>query len=163
MDIGSLICKKSEPLCLKCPVNQDCFSYKKNNIKKISFKKKVSLKKENIWTVLIIDNQERIFLKKLSYKNLWKGLYSSPVFLDKHDMKKWIDKYDLQHCLSSTIWKFSHKLSHINFLFNVHICKIISNKKISLMGDNWYNLSDIKFGMPKYQDKIITEYINNYD
>ena len=31
------------------------------------------------------------------------------------------------------------------------------------MGDNWYNLSNIKFGMPKYQDKIITEYINNYD
>ena len=27
----------------------------------------------------------------------------------------------------------------------------------------WYNLSNIKFGTPKYQDRIITEYINNYD
>ena len=163
MDIGSLICKKSEPLCLKCPVSHDCFSYKKNNIKKINFKKKVSLKKENIWTVLIIDNQERIFLTKLSYKNLWKGLYSSPIFPDKHHMSKWINQHNLQNYLSSTIWKFSHKLSHINFLFNVHICKIISDKKVSLMGDNWYNLSNIKFGTPKYQDRIITEYINNYD
>ena len=25
------------------------------------------------------------------------------------------------------------------------------------------NLSNIKFGIPKYQDRIITEYINNYD
>ena len=163
MDIGSLICKKSEPLCLKCPVSHDCFSYKKNNIKKINFKKKVFLKKENIWTVLIIDNQERIFLTKLSYKNLWKGLYSSPIFPDKHHMSKWINQHNLQNYLSSTIWKFSHKLSHINFLFNVHICKIISDKKVSLMGDNWYNLSNIKFGTPKYQDRIITEYINNYD
>jgi len=110
-----------------------------------------------------MDNQERIFLTKLSYKNLWKGLYSSPVFLDKHHMNKWIDENNLQHNLSPTIWKFSHKLSHINFLFNVYICKIISDKKVSLMGDNWYNLSNIKFGMPKYQDRIITEYINNYD
>ena len=102
-------------------------------------------------------------MKKLYYKNLWKGLYSSPIFQDKHDMKKWINKYDLQHCLNSTIWKFSHKLSHIDFLFNVHICKIISNKKVSLMGDNWYNLSDIKFGMPKYQDRILTKYMDNYD
>ena len=163
MDIGSLICKKSEPLCLKCPVSDDCSSYRKNNIKKISFNKKVCLKKENIWTVLIIDNQKRIFLTKLSYRNLWKGLYSSPIFPDKHHMNKWIDEHNLQHYLSSTIWKFSHKLSHINFLFNVYICKTISDKKVSLMGDNWYNLSNIKFGIPKYQDRIITEYINNYD
>ena len=70
-----------------------------------------------------------------------------------------VEKGDL---VNKDIWQFNHKLSHIEFLFNVKVCKINCNKKISLMKDNWYNLSDINIGIPKYQNKIIRQYTDSY-
>ena len=60
-------------------------------------------------------------------------------------------------------WNFVHKLSHIDFLFNVNLFKLKPNKKVSLIGENWYNLSSINYGTPKFQEKILSYLDNNYE
>lgn len=163
MDLGSLICKKTKPKCEDCPVSDYCLTrinnfdtnmYIKNKNKKIKHKK--------LWALMLVDSTNRLYLEKISYMNLWEGLYSSPIFTNKVKLDKWLLENSLEDLVNKDIWQFNHKLSHIEFLFNVKVCKINCNKKISLMKDNWYNLSDINIGIPKYQNKIIRQYIDSY-
>ena len=50
------------------------------------------------------------------------------------------------------------RLSHINFTIDAFLCNVDEDKKISLIEDNWYNLSTITKGVPKYQNKIIDKF-----
>lgn len=160
MDIGSLICKKSKPLCDQCPVASNCKSYPYKNLESntstLTLKRKND--KKNIWALAILNQDGDLYLEKISYNNLWNGLYSAPIFHKKSDLFRWVDSFNLGKSLESEIWKFSHNLSHIKFIFNVMTCNIKSQKKISLSDDNWYNLSNMDFGIPKYQNKIFNKY-----
>ena len=160
MDIGSLVCKKSKPLCAECPVSGDCKSYPYKNPQSNTLKLSASrnINKKNIWALAILNQDGEFYLEKISYNNLWNGLYSAPIFHRKSDLFRWVDSFNLSKSLESKIWKFSHDLSHIRFTFNVVTCNIKSHKKISLSDDNWYNLSNMDFGIPKYQNKIFNKY-----
>jgi A/G-specific adenine glycosylase len=163
MDIGSLVCKKSKPLCNECPVNQQCNSYPYQPPNITNKPKKTKITERNIWSLVIVNNKGQFYLEKISYDNLWKGLYSSPVFHNQSDLMSWTESHKIEEYVESNIWKFTHKLSHIKFTFNTILCNIKYHKKVSLSDDNWYNLSDIDFGIPKYQDKIFNQYKSIYD
>ena len=45
--------------------------------------------------------------------------------------------------------------SPIDFAFNVKLFEVKSNKKLIVIDDNWYNLSNIEYGIPKFQEKIL--------
>ena len=163
MDLGSLICKKTKPKCEDCPVSAYCLTRINNFDLKINIKNKnKKIKHKKLWAVMLVDSTNRLYLEKISYMNLWEGLYSSPLFTNKIKLDKWLLENNLEDLVNKDIWQFHHKLSHIEFLFNVKVCKINYDKKISLMKDNWYNLSDINIGIPKYQNKIIKQYIDSY-
>ncbi|MBT3549010.1 MAG: A/G-specific adenine glycosylase [Gammaproteobacteria bacterium] len=162
MDIGSLICKKSNPDCSSCPVNSYCKSFKSGIINNIR-SRKTSKTSKDIWVVALTNTKNQFYLKKVIYGNLWKGLYSSPIFKNNSEPEEWIARHNLNSNGILPIYKFSHHLTHIKFTFNIIFCKVKLNKKISLSDDNWYNLSDIDVGIPKYQDKIFNQYKSIYD
>ena len=162
MDIGSLVCKKSNPLCNKCPVKKQCSSYPHKPTTSYNLKK-TKVTERNIWSLVIINNKGQFYLEKISYDNLWRGLYSSPVFHNQSDLRRWSESYEIEEHIQYDIFKFTHKLSHIKFTFNTILCNIKYHKKVSLSDDNWYNLSDIDLGIPKYQDKIFNHYKSVYD
>ncbi len=164
MDIGSLVCKKHLPLCSICPVREKCLSFKNGKEHKYTHKKtKIKIKNREVWIIFLINRDRDFYLEKISFENLWHGLYSSPIFENKAKLDNWLIKHNLEKYLKNEVWSFTHKLSHINFSFNTIFCKIKSKKKISLSDDNWYNLSNIDFGIPKYQDKIINKYMSKND
>ncbi len=159
MDIGSLVCKNNNPDCLSCPTSSVCLSTtnnysKKEKNKKQSVAKPKPLQKKTLWSVVVIDDKNNLYLEKISLGNLWSGLYSSPIFPSFNNLVEWVELKGLKNCISDTEWSFEHKLSHINFTITVFVCNLKKNKKVSLIDDNWYNLSNITIGIPKYQNKI---------
>ncbi len=164
MDIGSMICTPKKPNCGICPVVKYCISHTKGflNTNEIN---KPKIKENNIWVMVLVNSKNQFFLESVNYNGLWRGLYSSPLFKNYGELSDWIKIHNIELNKEHTIWKFVHHLSHIKFSFNVIFYKVKSNKKISLSPDNWYNLSNIEFGMPKYQNKIIDKYksINDYN
>ena len=49
--------------------------------------------------------------------------------IKKSDLLNWVNSFNLGKSLESNIWKFSHDLSHIKFVFNVMTCNIKYQKK----------------------------------
>ncbi len=159
MDIGSLVCKKTNPICDECPIQKGCKSFKNNFFQSPKNKKNLSIKKQDIWTALII-NKNKLYMKKISLNGLWKGLYSSPLFINEKKMTLWLKQKNLKDNPEIESGIFKHKLSHIDFTFRVKLFEVKSNKKLILSDDNWYNLSDIEHGIPKFQEKILSLFKN---
>ena len=157
MDLGSLICKPRNPNCSNCPVSLECLS--KDDHKalmkrdgKLSSRK--SPKEMKIWVLAIRDLRDNFYLEKISMGNLWSGLYSSPIFGSESKLNKWIEDNQFNNFVSDNCWTFEHRLTHKKITFFVYSCVLDKNKKVSLIQDNWYNLSNITIGIPRYQTKI---------
>ena len=161
MDLGSSICTSKRPHCDKCPLSNLCYTNirypgVKNNIS--SKKSQKLLKEEKLWSLVIIDSQNNLYLEKISIGNLWSGLYSSPIFTSKSKLIEWAKSKNLSTLFTKKFYSFQHRLSHINFTIDAFLCSVDKDKKISLIEDNWYNLSNITIGVPKYQNKIIDKF-----
>ena len=157
MDIGSLVCKNKKPDCSICPTSSLCLSLINNNVETKQNKKsriRKVIQKKNLWSVVVYDENNKLYLEKISLGDLWSGLYSSPIFTSHNDLTQWAKSKKLIDSISNNKWSFQHRLSHINFTITVFVCNLKKNKKVSLIEDNWYNLSNITIGIPKYQNKI---------
>mgnify|MGYP001284752431 CR=1 FL=1 len=74
MEIGALVCKPNNPLCEKCPISQNCISYKKNDF---VLKKKNKLNKTKYFEAKIYQNNNIYLLVKNSKFNFLKNM---PIF-----------------------------------------------------------------------------------
>ena len=71
MEIGALVCKPKNPLCLICPIKKNCLAYKKNDFKinklnkktKTKFFKAIIYQKKNNY--LLVKNDKFKFLKNM--------------------------------------------------------------------------------------------------
>ena len=111
MEIGALICKPSNPFCLKCPISDYCVSFKKNDFQ---IKSKNKFHKVKYFEAKIYKNKDKYLLIKNNKFNFLRNL---PIFPMK-EVKK--DKFK-----SSLNSKININMSNMKM-------KIILNKKDKL-------------------------------
>ena len=111
MEIGALICKPSNPVCLKCPISDYCISFKKNDFQ---IKSKNKFHKVKYFEAKIYKNKDKYLLIKNNEFNFLRNL---PIFPMK-EVKK--DKFK-----SSLNSKININMSNMKM-------KIILNKKNKL-------------------------------
>ena len=76
MELGSLICKPSDPLCNNCPINNKCASFK---LKDFKILKKIKSNKVKYFKADIYCGKEKIFLIKNNKFNFLKNLLIFPM------------------------------------------------------------------------------------
>ncbi len=107
MEIGALVCKPNNPLCVKCPISLNCISFKKNDFK---IKTKNKFNKTKYFEAKIYQNNDKYLLVKNNKFNFLKNM---PIFpMNEVEKKKY--KY-------SNSKKINIKLSNMDM-------KIILNK-----------------------------------
>ena len=107
MEIGALVCKPNNPLCIKCPISLRCISFKKNDFK---IKTKIKFNKTKYFEAQIYQNNDKYLLVKNNKFNFLKNM---PIFpMNEVEKKKY--KY-------SNSKKINIKLSNMDM-------KIILNK-----------------------------------
>lgn len=77
MELGALICKPSDPLCLSCPWQRSCLSKKKGIEHLIPLKKKKILKKIRT-VVAILKKGNRVFFQQRPDQGLLAGFWELP-------------------------------------------------------------------------------------
>jgi A/G-specific adenine glycosylase len=125
MELGALVCKPKQPLCLHCPVGQDCFAYRNELTRDLPVLTKARpLKIRYFHYLVIISNQEKehfIWLRKRTGEDIWKNLYDFPLVeaeseLSPEDLEnnqQWKDisgSYNLT--ISPVVETARHLLSH---------------------------------------------------
>ena len=161
MDIGSDICKRTNPECYRCPLNSMGCSYNPTNKKEKKIKQKI--KDIKMTLIVLINQSNQIYLEKIKAGMLWQGLYSSPIFTINSDTNKWMLRNNISDLKPTYRSNIIHRVTDKKIMFNTFFYFLKNDKKVSLSTKNWYNLANIDVGVPKYQDKALDIYRSKYE
>jgi len=161
MDIGSLICTRNKPSCSLCPLKKLGCLYKPDVTQQTSNKK--NMKNVNMNLLVLINSKKEIYLEKIDKGKLWEGLYSSPFFMKVDDKEKWEHSVKFCNRKPNHVISIGHRVTNKKIQIDTEFYFLKNDKKVSLSTKNWYNLADIKVGIPRYQQKILDIYRSEYE
>ncbi len=84
MDLGSLVCKPSRPLCPQCPLNDICLAFQNNTVSEYPAKRAkrpLQTRYFNYFRITTNDQQGNIvlYIRKREENDIWKNLYDLPL------------------------------------------------------------------------------------
>lgn len=165
MDFGATQCKPANPDCGACPMQLDCAAYQNGTIDQLPVKSKKLIKKSRFFNYLVIQADDKYFIRKRVEKDIWRNLYEFPmiessIILKKNSLQtstewqEWLGKSETEIVAVSTIFKqlLTHQKIHACF-FEVKIKEAIFSKKA-----DWIAIS--KNELPRYAfPKIMNTYL----
>tara|TARA_B110000090_G_scaffold78769_1_gene89710 strand:- start:139 stop:1182 length:1044 start_codon:yes stop_codon:yes gene_type:complete len=153
MDLGATICKRNKPLCLQCPLHEDCKAFQLGTpeLFPTSKPKKEIPTRQSHW-LIAQSNNGKILLEQRPNNGIWGGLWSFPEFdcpinlVSFSQEKLKVNPEEIQH-QTSIRHVFTHfKLDITPYL--VHSSdnyQKIDNNKIF----GWYTIRDaLQLGIP---------------
>ena len=136
MDIGATLCTPKAPLCSKCPLNQSCLAFEKNDFRLPKTKK--TTKKDIYLEFSLYKDGTRCFLTQTKVLGFWKKLWMPPV--------KIVKKFNATN---------KHALSHRNIYFRF---KKTSKLPADING-KWFSRIDLdNIALPKpISDRLLQD------
>lgn len=102
MDFGSLQCIPKNPPCEQCPLNNECYAFKNDEVEILPVSIKKLQIKDRFFHFYVCTQEEHIFIEKRTEEDIWKGLFQLP-------MKETKDNKQLKHKL---LYQTKHQLTH---------------------------------------------------
>lgn len=115
MDLGALVCTRSQPKCTKCPLQNHCKAYATNSIAHYpSPKPRKPIPCRAIKMVILLNEHQEILLEKRPPMGIWGGLWSLPECSTTENVKNFCKKH--YYCeIEKPIKKYpflKHRFSH---------------------------------------------------
>ncbi len=120
MDFGAMQCTPA-PRCESCPLTADCSAFKDNLVGQIPLKKKPRPKRERFFYYIVFHQEEDLYIKKRSQKDVWEGLYEfylieQPEVRDWHQVVEHLPiPCDLEYETAHYKQTLSHQIIHARF------------------------------------------------
>lgn len=117
MDLGSMICKRGQPLCEPCPLSKHCQAYASGDPSRLPVskpKKALPVRKGRL--AIIQDDRDNVLLIKRPETGIWSGLWSFPEIAKDVKIATWLKeafacKLNSQEMLPS----FRHTFTHFHW------------------------------------------------
>ena len=146
MDLGAMLCTRSKPACLRCPLATACQAKAQQRQHDFPGKKKTKALPVKQTAMLLVRNQHnQILLEKRADAGIWAGLWSLPEFAATEEAQHWAE----QRCGAgrfAILPSRRHSFSHYHLEFTPVILEL-ENPVSSVMEPSsllWYNVSDLK-------------------
>ncbi len=141
MDLGALICTRTKPACLLCPVEKLCQARLQNRIEEFPQKKPAKAKPiRQAYFFIVMTADQKVWLEQRKAEGIWGGLWSFPEFQTLAELKQ------LSSSLSSAQLKklspITHVFTHFTLQIKPYLLTLPSNSRLTKKLPNglWYNL-----------------------
>lgn len=171
MDLGATVCRRSRPLCEKCPVQAECAAKLEGRVAEFPVSKPKKAKPTKYAVLLVaLDEQQQIFLQKRPQKGIWGGLWSLPQFDDEEALLRLLadEVNSEQSSLPSRpdllkLTQFKHTFTHYHLMIEPIILEVDS--MLNMTG-KWMAIHQaVEIGLPAPVRKIIQlvekDYVKN--
>lgn len=121
MELGALQCMPHNPDCDKCPFQDSCHAYNYGKIKELPYKAKKTKQRLRHFNYLVIQQKDKVFLKKRISKDIWQNLFDFPLIetekaIETDELLRIIEEKQLFgkekfHLIGSSVC-YKHVLSH---------------------------------------------------
>ena len=157
MDLGSMICLKSRPLCIACPVSAHCLSYQNNTQAEFPHKKPKKEKPLKHTIMLLVKNGDRVMLQKRPMTGIWGGLWSLPEVEDESAGMESAWLSSTEHAYDWRPKILQHQFTH--YSLDISLAVIETEQVIdsgALAWVEWQHLGE--YGLPAPVRKILLSY-----
>lgn len=79
MELGSIQCLPTQPLCLTCPLSHKCHAYINRSVASFPVKSKQVKQKDRYLNYLYLHHSKKLFLEKREGKDIWQNMYQFPL------------------------------------------------------------------------------------
>lgn len=162
MEMGALVCRAREPICLLCPVKGDCKAYDRGIQELIPTPKKKVIQKVDAAIAVIRNQQKRFYIQKRPDEGLLAGLWEFPGGKQEPDeaIEDTLHREvyeELGVALSSAQFftKVKHNYTQFSVTLHVFSCTVDEDLSESERGC-WVSLEDIQnYAMPSGSARIV--------
>jgi A/G-specific adenine glycosylase len=173
MELGALICKPANPLCLECPINAYCFAYGKNLQDTLPVKTKKLKIRSRYFNYFLLKHQESVYVNKRPSGDIWQHLYDLPLIESTVAMepsqimktREWEQLFGKTHVHIDSVSKPQvHKLSHQHIHTRFYVITVDANGKEG----NYHSYTMVKtadllhYAVPKPIENIFMEQLLVY-
>lgn len=145
MDLGATICRKSQPVCLDCPLNEDCVARQTDRVLEIPRPKKTKQRPDVNWVVLqVLDSDGRTLLCRRPSEGIWGGLFAPPISESLTDIGYAFGIPDVLD--AEAIGHIEHAFSH--FKVQLHLFRIHALVERVPPDAVWEMISGFQGGLP---------------
>lgn len=159
MELGALICTPKNPLCLFCPVQENCEAFKEGTVLDLPVKTKTTKKKTIKQNVFLIRNKAGHYLIEKRQERLLNGMWQFPMFEEPNAFKQLQNKLDKTlNCVEESVFHLKHQFTHMTWDIQVYsiIDEIdLDENELKENSLSWLDLNHRDdYTMPVSMDKI---------
>ena len=142
MDLGALVCTRSQPTCNACPVSSDCIAHIQRRTAELPAPRpRKTLPEKAVQMLLLLDRGE-LMLEKRPARGIWGGLWSLPELgPDADPAAHCRDHFGFTALTQHALPRFAHSFTH----FRLHIQPVklqLAPRRTTSPGQIWLPLSD---------------------
>ncbi|MGQ0442655.1 MAG: A/G-specific adenine glycosylase [Methylophilaceae bacterium] len=112
MDLGAVLCTRSQPQCGHCPVKLSCKAFATSTVSKIPTPRPRKVLPEKNTTMLVLMSGGEVMLEKRPPKGIWGGLWSLPEVEDSHHLQDVLPLKKLSHTFTHFKLHIQPQLQH---------------------------------------------------
>lgn len=152
MDLGALLCSRSKPGCIDCPISADCYALANDQIAALPGKKPKKAKHQQSIEMLVIrDESGKILLQRRPPTGIWGGLWSL--------LEVGSDDVPANDSSAKKLPSIRHELTHRSLLITPWLSE--SMRAADVVEDNhqhWFTIKQaLSLGLPQPVRKLIEE------
>lgn len=143
MELGALICTPKNPLCLFCPVQDNCEAFDKGTFEKLPVKSKNISKKVIEQSVFLIRNEQGKYILQKRGEKLLHGMWQFPMYESKDAIREISDKLNMTiQTVETPIFELKHQFTHLTWKIKVYAIPGTINIETLPEDMIWFDLSE---------------------
>ncbi|MDP6164586.1 MAG: A/G-specific adenine glycosylase [Gammaproteobacteria bacterium] len=161
MDLGATICRRSNPLCVACPMQTQCQALAQNKVADLPTRKpKKSIPEKQTWALLVANQHLQIQMQQRPHKGIWGGLWSLPEFNDHKALQQHLALQGINQT-ATPLPQIKHAFSHYKLTIHPYLVVLPHNHQHIQETDHskWYAAKQIDtIGLPSPIKSILLRY-----
>ena len=162
MDLGALLCTRSNPGCGECPVRSDCEALLQNRVDELpSGKPPVRVGEKTIYMLIVQDKEGRVLLEKRPGAGVWGGLWCLP---ESDTAEAPAENIGVEIKKNGALAPVEHRLSHLKM--TIHPVLAVPGKAAEVKCTpqrDWFDRDQQRgLGLPKPVSDLLRR-LNNGD
>ncbi len=144
MDLGSLVCTRSKPLCDECPVCSSCVAKKSGRVAELPAKKPKAAIPERKATLLMLVHQGSVLLELRPPSGIWGGLLSLPELPPNADASAYAKaKFGCRPGKWLELPLLTHTFTHFRLHISTLRAKVKHEPRITENAQRWIDLNEL--------------------
>ena len=160
MDLGAIVCTRTNPACSDCPVQADCLALARDMVGQLPTPKPATkVSDRTSYMLLIRDLQGRVLLEKRPPAGIWGGLWSLP---EGDSLESIESGLGISAVEATALPPFEHHLSHVRMTIHPVLATAANARQVKCSEfHEWFRhdqLTDL--GLPKPAAELLNK-LNN--